>query len=88
LSDVWRIQHLELLLLLRTIRGSDKRNNAPSCYTLFSQSFRSMSAAVARSPVSLPATISHYLIGEMMPDSANPVQQSVTIIEIRSYRGG
>ena len=22
----------------------------------------------------------------MMPDSANPVQQSVTIIEIRSYR--
>jgi len=24
----------------------------------------------------------------MMPDSANPVQQSLTVIEIRPYRGG
>jgi hypothetical protein len=32
--------------------------------------------------------ISQYFIGGMMPDSANPVQQPQTIIEIRPYRGG
>jgi hypothetical protein len=38
--------------------------------------------------LSLPATISQYFIGGMMPDSANPVQHSVTVIEIRPFKGG
>src|SRR4029453_19225283 len=36
---------------------------------------------------SLSATISQYFIGGMMPESANPVQQSVPVIEIRPSRG-
>jgi hypothetical protein len=32
--------------------------------------------------------ISQYFIGGMMPDSANPVQQSLTVIEIRPFKGG
>jgi hypothetical protein len=32
--------------------------------------------------------ISQYFIGGMMPESANPVQQAQTIIEIRPFRGG
>ena len=32
--------------------------------------------------------ISQYFICDMMPDSANPVQQNTTVIEIRPYRGG
>jgi hypothetical protein len=32
--------------------------------------------------------ISHYFIGGMMPESAIPVQQGLTVIEIRPYRGG
>jgi hypothetical protein len=36
----------------------------------------------------LSATISQYFIGGMMPESANPLQQPQTIIEIRLYRGG
>ena len=32
--------------------------------------------------------ISQYFIGGMMPDSASPVQQGLTVIEIRPYRGG
>jgi len=36
----------------------------------------------------LSATICQYFIGGMMPESANPVQQPQTIIEIRPYRGG
>jgi hypothetical protein len=36
----------------------------------------------------LAATISQYFIGSLMPESANPVQQPQTIIEIRPYRGG
>jgi hypothetical protein len=32
--------------------------------------------------------IYQYFIGGMMPDSANPVQQSVTVIEIRPFKGG
>jgi hypothetical protein len=36
----------------------------------------------------LSATISQYFIGGMMPESANPVQQSLTVIEIRSFKGG
>ena len=36
----------------------------------------------------LSATISQYLTSGMMPESANPVQQPQTIIEIRAYRGG
>jgi hypothetical protein len=36
----------------------------------------------------LSATISQYFIGGMMPDSANPVQKSLTVIEIRPFRGG
>ena len=36
----------------------------------------------------LPATISHYFIGGMIPESSIPVQQNATIIEIRPYRGG
>jgi hypothetical protein len=36
----------------------------------------------------LSATISQYFIGGMMPDSANPVQQSLTVIEIRPFKGG
>jgi hypothetical protein len=35
--------------------------------------------------VSLRPTISQYFIGGMMPDSAGPVQQGLTIIEIRTY---
>jgi hypothetical protein len=31
---------------------------------------------------------SQYFIGGMMPDSASPVQQSLTIIEIRLYKNG
>ena len=31
---------------------------------------------------------SQYFIGGMMPDSANPVQQSPKIIEIRPFKGG
>ena len=38
--------------------------------------------------LSLSATISQYFIGGIMPESANPVQQPQTIIEIRPYRGG
>jgi len=38
--------------------------------------------------VGLPATISQYFIGGMMPDSANPLQQSLTVIEIRPLKGG
>ena len=34
------------------------------------------------------AMISQYFIGGMMPDSANLVQQSLTVIEIRPFRGG
>jgi hypothetical protein len=36
----------------------------------------------------LSATTSQYFIGGMMPDSAIPMQQNATIIEIRPYRGG
>jgi hypothetical protein len=36
----------------------------------------------------LSATISQYLIGGMMPDSADAVQQSLTVIEIRPFKGG
>jgi hypothetical protein len=36
----------------------------------------------------LSATISQYFIGGMMPELANPVQQSVTVIEIRPFKGG
>jgi hypothetical protein len=32
--------------------------------------------------------ISQYFIGGMMPESANPVQQSRTVIEIRPFKGG
>ena len=32
--------------------------------------------------------ISQYFIGGMMPESANPVRQPQTIVEIRPYRGG
>ena len=32
--------------------------------------------------------ISKYFIGGMMPDSANPLQQSLTVIEIRPFKGG
>jgi hypothetical protein len=32
--------------------------------------------------------ISQYCIGGMMPGSANPVQQSLTVIEIRPFKGG
>jgi hypothetical protein len=32
--------------------------------------------------------ISHYFTGGIMPKSANPTQQSQTIIEIRPFRGG
>src|SRR5437899_8686309 len=35
--------------------------------------------------LSLSATISQYFIGGMMPESANPVEQPQTIIEIRPY---
>ena len=38
--------------------------------------------------LSLSATISQYCIGGMMPESANPVQQSRTVIEIRPFKGG
>jgi hypothetical protein len=31
---------------------------------------------------------SQYFIGGMMPESANPVQQSQTVIEIRPFKGG
>ena len=31
---------------------------------------------------------SQYFIGGMMPDSANLVQQSLTVIEIRPFKGG
>jgi hypothetical protein len=37
---------------------------------------------------SLSATISQHFMGGMMPESANPMQQSVTVIEIRPFRGG
>ena len=46
-------------------------------------------AAIAPRPagsMSLSAMISQYFIGGMMPESANPVQQRQTIIEIRPYR--
>ena len=36
----------------------------------------------------MSAMISQYFIGGMMPDSANPVQQSRTVIEIRPFKGG
>jgi hypothetical protein len=32
--------------------------------------------------------ISQYFIGGMMQESANPMQQSVTVIEIRPFKGG
>jgi hypothetical protein len=35
----------------------------------------------------LSATISQYFVGGMMPESANPVQQSLTVIEIRPFKG-
>jgi hypothetical protein len=37
---------------------------------------------------SLSATISQYFIGGMMPESANPAQQSRTVIEIRPFKVG
>jgi hypothetical protein len=40
------------------------------------------------SALSLSATISQYFIGGMMPELANPVQQSSTVIEIDNTRGG
>jgi hypothetical protein len=36
----------------------------------------------------LSSTISQYFIGGMMPESADPVQQPQTIIEIRPFKGG
>jgi hypothetical protein len=36
----------------------------------------------------LSAITSYYLNRGMMPESANPVQQCVTVIEIRPFRGG
>jgi len=48
-------------------------------------------AAIAPRPASsteLVSMISQYFIGGMMPDPANPVQQSVTVIEIRPFKGG
>jgi hypothetical protein len=38
--------------------------------------------------LSLSAMPSLYFIGGMMPESASPVQEPQTIIEIRPYRGG
>ena len=32
--------------------------------------------------------ISQYFIGGMMPESANPMQQTLTVIEIRPFKGG
>ena len=37
--------------------------------------------------LSLSATVSQYFTGGMMPELANPVQQSQMIIEIRPFRG-
>ena len=31
---------------------------------------------------------SQYFIGDMMPELANPVRQSLTVIEIRPFKGG
>ena len=42
----------------------------------------------APAALSLSAMTSQYFIGGMMPESANPVQQPQTIIEIRPFRGG
>jgi hypothetical protein len=36
----------------------------------------------------LSAIRSQYFIGDMMPESANPVQQSRTVIEIRPFERG
>jgi hypothetical protein len=36
----------------------------------------------------LSATISQYFIGGMMPESAISMQQRVTVIEIRPFKGG
>jgi hypothetical protein len=36
----------------------------------------------------LSETVSQYFIGGMMPESANPVQQSRRVIEIRPFKGG
>jgi hypothetical protein len=36
----------------------------------------------------LSPTISQYFMGSMMPESANPVQQPQTVIEIRPFKGG
>ena len=38
--------------------------------------------------MSLPAIDFQHFIGGMMEESANPMQQNATIIEIRPYRGG
>jgi hypothetical protein len=38
--------------------------------------------------LSWSATISQYFIGGMMLESASPMQQNLTIIEIRPYRNG
>jgi hypothetical protein len=36
----------------------------------------------------LSAMISQYFIGGMMPELGDPVQQSVTVVEIRPFKGG
>jgi hypothetical protein len=36
----------------------------------------------------LSAITSYYLNGGMMPESAHPMQQSLTVIEIRPFKGG
>src|SRR4029077_5314698 len=42
----------------------------------------------AKHQLNFSTIISQYCIGGMMPDSASPVQQGLTVIEIRPYRGG
>jgi hypothetical protein len=48
----------------------------------------SIGKSCGKSALSLSATIFQYVIGGMMPESANPVQQNLTVIEIRPFKGG
>src|SRR5436190_21879636 len=43
---------------------------------------------VCKFQCSLSAMDSQYFVGDMMPESASPVQQSTTVIEIRPFKGG
>jgi hypothetical protein len=64
------------------IRDRAKNLHARPCLT----ALRNLGYS-APGPLGIVRLISQYFIAGMMPESANPVQQSLTVVEIRPLKG-